>query len=143
PERTRVRSRTAAGPVAPRPRPRRSWAWNPRTAEGRPTGRSIRMLALTVKPRTPDSLAVLEVPDPEPGPNELLVDGIALGVCGTDVEISLGDYGTAPEGRERLVLGHESFGRVRTAPEGSGFAVGDLVVGVVRRPDPEPCQACA
>ena len=33
-----------------------------------------------------------------------------------------------PEGRERLVLGHESFGRVRTAPEGSGFNVGDLVV---------------
>jgi threonine dehydrogenase-like Zn-dependent dehydrogenase len=101
------------------------------------------MLALTVKPRTPGSLAVLEVPDPEPGPGELLVDGLALGVCGTDVEISLGDYGTAPEGRERLVLGHESFGRVRTAPEGSGFNVGDLVVGVVRRPDPEPCPACA
>jgi len=101
------------------------------------------MLALTVKPRTPGSLAVLEVPDPEPGPGELLVDGVALGVCGTDVEISLGDYGTAPEGRERLVLGHESLGRVRSAPQGSGFSVGDLVVGVVRRPDPEPCPACA
>ncbi len=101
------------------------------------------MLALTVKPRTPGSLAVLEVPDPEPGPGELLVEGVALGVCGTDVEISLGDYGTAPDGRERLVLGHESFGRVRTAPAGSGFKPGDLVVGVVRRPDPEPCPACA
>ena len=101
------------------------------------------MLALTVKPRTPGSLAVLEVPDPEPGPGELLVEGVALGVCGTDIEISLGDYGTAPDGRERLVLGHESLGRVRTAPEGSGFKAGDLVVGVVRRPDPEPCPACA
>jgi threonine dehydrogenase-like Zn-dependent dehydrogenase len=101
------------------------------------------MLALTVKPRTPGSLAVLDVPDPEPGPRDLLVDGVALGVCGTDVEISLGDYGSAPAGRERLVLGHESLGRVRRAPEGSGFAAGDLVVGVVRRPDPEPCQACA
>jgi threonine dehydrogenase-like Zn-dependent dehydrogenase len=101
------------------------------------------MLALTVTPRTAGSLAVLDVPDPEPGPGELLVDGIALGVCGTDVEISLGDYGTAPQGRERLVLGHESLGRVRTAPEGSGLRVGDLVVGVVRRPDPVPCPACA
>lgn len=101
------------------------------------------MLALTVKPRTPGSLAVQEVPDPEPGPGDLLVDGIALGVCGTDVEISLGDYGSAPAGRDRLVLGHESFGRVRTAPKGSGFEEGDLVVGVVRRPDPEPCPACA
>ena len=29
------------------------------------------------------------------------------------------------------------------APEGSGFAPGDLVVGVVRRPDPVPCATCA
>jgi len=42
-----------------------------------------------------------------------------------------------------LVLGHESLGRVTTAPAGSGFATGDLVVGVVRRPDPAPCGACA
>ena len=41
------------------------------------------------------------------------------------------------------MLGHESFGRVRQAPGGSGFAAGDLVVGVVRRPDPVPCGACA
>jgi threonine dehydrogenase-like Zn-dependent dehydrogenase len=41
------------------------------------------------------------------------------------------------------VLGHESLGRVRQAPDGSGFAAGDLVVGVVRRPDPVPCGACA
>jgi glucose 1-dehydrogenase len=41
------------------------------------------------------------------------------------------------------VIGHESLGEVREAPEGSGFSRGDLVVGVVRRPDPEPCGACA
>jgi threonine dehydrogenase-like Zn-dependent dehydrogenase len=40
-------------------------------------------------------------------------------------------------------MGHESLGRVRTAPAGSAFAEGDLVVGVVRRPDPVPCGACA
>jgi hypothetical protein len=32
---------------------------------------------------------------------------------------------------------------VRAAPAGSGFAAGDLVVGVVRRPDPVPCGSCA
>jgi threonine dehydrogenase-like Zn-dependent dehydrogenase len=32
---------------------------------------------------------------------------------------------------------------VRSAPPGAGIAVGDLVVGVVRRPDPEPCACCA
>jgi threonine dehydrogenase-like Zn-dependent dehydrogenase len=99
--------------------------------------------ALTVIPLQAGSAAVTDMPEPEPGPGELLVDGIALGVCGTDREIMDGDYGWAPPGAERLVLGHESLGRVREAPPDSGFAAGDLVVGVVRRPDPEPCPACA
>ena len=73
----------------------------------------------------------------------MLVDGVALGICGTDAEIVRGDYGEAPPGAERLILGHESLGRVAEAPEGSGFAPGDLVVGIVRRPDPEPCPSCA
>jgi glucose 1-dehydrogenase len=101
------------------------------------------MRALTVIPRQADSAAVTDMPEPEPGPGELLVDGIALGICGTDREIADGEYGWAPPGSERLVLGHESLGRVREAPAGSGFARGDLVVGVVRRPDPVPCPACA
>lgn len=101
------------------------------------------MHALTVVPSRSGSLEVVERPDPRPGDRELLVEGIAVGVCGTDVEIAAGAYGWAPPGNDRLVLGHESLGRVRSAPEDSGFSVGDLVVGVVRRPDPVPCGACA
>lgn len=101
------------------------------------------MRALTMIPHAPDTLAVTDVDEPVPGPGDLLVDGLAVGVCATDREIASGEYGWAPPGRERLVLGHESLGRVSTAPDGSGFAPGDLVVGVVRRPDPEPCGACA
>jgi threonine dehydrogenase-like Zn-dependent dehydrogenase len=101
------------------------------------------MRALTVVPLQEGSAAVVDVDEPEAGPGELLVDGIALGVCGTDREIVAGEYGWAPAGRDRLILGHESLGRVRTAPPESGFAAGDLVVGVVRRPDPDPCPACA
>ena len=101
------------------------------------------MRALTVIPLQKGSLTVTDVPDPEPGDGELLVDGLAVGVCGTDKEIVAGDYGWAPPGRERLVIGHESLGRVREAPHDSGFSPGDLVVGVVRRPDPVPCGACA
>lgn len=101
------------------------------------------MRALTVVPQRKNSLAVTDVPDPEPGENDLLVDALAVGVCGTDKEIAAGDYGWAPPGRDRLVIGHESLGRVRRAPDGSGFSPGDLVVGVVRRPDPVPCGACA
>ncbi|GAA0805726.1 glucose 1-dehydrogenase [Spirilliplanes yamanashiensis] len=98
---------------------------------------------LTVRPGTPGSLELTELPEPVPGDGELLVDGLAVGVCGTDREIIAAEYGTAAPGRERLVIGHESLGRVRSAPDGSGFAPGDLVAGVVRRPDPQPCLACA
>lgn len=101
------------------------------------------MRAITVEPRAPDSLRITELPRPRPAPGELLVRGLAVGVCGTDREIVSGRYGRSPPGRDRLVLGHESLGRVETAPEGSGFAHGDLVARVVRRPDPEPCGACA
>ncbi|MCP2167672.1 glucose 1-dehydrogenase [Goodfellowiella coeruleoviolacea] len=99
--------------------------------------------ALTVDPKQPDSLRVSELPDPQPAAGDLLVEGLAVGVCGTDKEIVRAEYGWSPPDRQRLVLGHESLGRVRTAPPGSGFSPGDLVVGVVRRPDPVPCGACA
>ncbi|MEV6844618.1 glucose 1-dehydrogenase [Actinoplanes sp. NPDC051411] len=101
------------------------------------------MRALTVQPMAKNSAEVRDVPVPQAGPAEMLVEGLALGICGTDREIVAGEYGWAPPGRDRLVLGHESLGRVRTAPAGSGFSPGDLVVGVVRRPDPVPCGACA
>lgn len=101
------------------------------------------MRALTVGPGTANTLRVDDVPEPQPADDELLVSGIAIGVCGTDKEIVRGDYGWAPPDRRRLVLGHESLGRVERAPSGGDFTVGDLVVGVVRRPDPVPCGACA
>ena len=60
-------------------------------------------------------------------------------MCGTDVEIVEGKYGWAPPGKTRLVLGHESLGRVLDPGSNSGLQEGDLVVGIVRRPDPVPC----
>jgi hypothetical protein len=41
------------------------------------------------------------------------------------------------------VLGPESIGRVLERPDGVGMEPGDLVVSVVRRPDPVPCSNCA
>ncbi|QCU77171.1 theronine dehydrogenase [Citricoccus sp. SGAir0253] len=99
------------------------------------------MRALTVIPEQSGSLSVQDMPEPDDG-GRVQVDGLLLGVCGTDHEIARGDYGWAPPGDGRLVLGHESLGRVRSAPEGSDLGAGDLVVGVVRRPDPVPCGAC-
>jgi threonine dehydrogenase-like Zn-dependent dehydrogenase len=101
------------------------------------------MRALTVKPGLPNSIQLEEVPSPPPADGDILVRALALGICGTDHEIAGGEYGWAPPGAERLIIGHESLGRVEEAPAGSGFARGDLVAGVVRRPDPVPCPACA
>jgi threonine dehydrogenase-like Zn-dependent dehydrogenase len=83
------------------------------------------------------------MPEPPLDDGPVLVETIAIGVCGTDVEIVHGDYGAAPPGADRLIIGHESLGRVVEAPAGSGLAKGDLVVGIVRRPDPVPCVNCA
>lgn len=101
------------------------------------------MLALTVRPLEPDSAELTEVPEPDPSDGEVLCQTLAVGVDGTDNEIVEGAYGVPPPGRDRLILGHESLGRVLEAPASSGFVPGDLVVGYVRRPDPVPCESCA
>jgi glucose 1-dehydrogenase len=100
------------------------------------------MRAITVVPGQAGSARLDDVPEPAADAGAVLVDAIALGICGTDAEIVGGHYGWAPEGAERLVLGHESLGRVRECPGGE-LSPGDLVVGIVRRPDPVPCACCA
>jgi len=101
------------------------------------------MKALTVVPLQKGSAQLSEVDEPPSADGPVLVATRAVGICGTDIEILSGEYGWAPPGRDRLVLGHESIGQVVDAPAGSGFAPGDLVVGIVRRPDPVPCLNCA
>jgi threonine dehydrogenase-like Zn-dependent dehydrogenase len=101
------------------------------------------ILAITVTPGEAGSARLTHVDEPRRGESELLLDMIALGVCGTDREIVAGEYGWSPPGGGRLVLGHESLGRVREAPPGSELQPGDLVAGIVRRPDPDPCPCCA
>jgi threonine dehydrogenase-like Zn-dependent dehydrogenase len=101
------------------------------------------MRAMTVVPGKADSASVGEVGEPPEADGSILVDGVLAGICGTDVELTSGAFGSGRPGSDRLVIGHESLGRVLDAPPGSGFAAGDLIAGIVRRPDPEPCPACA
>ncbi len=98
--------------------------------------------ALSVVPGKPETAAVTDHADPLPEEGALLVQGLLVGVCGTDIEIIHEGYGWVPPGEDRLILGHESLGQVIDAPAGSGFAAGDLVAGIVRRPDPLPCEPC-
>jgi len=101
------------------------------------------MRAITVSPGVASSARLDDIAEPPLSDGAVLVRTVALGVCGTDREIISGGYGYAPPGQQRLVLGHESLGQVEAAPKESGLAPGDFVVGIVRRPDPVPCPACA
>jgi threonine dehydrogenase-like Zn-dependent dehydrogenase len=101
------------------------------------------MRAMTVTPGKSDSARVGEVAEPPVDDGSILVEGLLTGICGTDIELVSGAFGSGRSGSDHLVIGHESLGRVLEAPVGSGFTAGDLVAGVVRRPDPVPCPACA
>ena len=67
------------------------------------------MKAVTVEPHRRDTARLEDIPEPDPTQGSVLVEAIAVGVCGTDAEIVDGHYGWAPPGRTRLVLGHESL----------------------------------
>ena len=102
------------------------------------------MKAITVEPMKASSARYWKMsPNQILSLGSILVEAVAVGVCGTDVEIVTGKYGWAPPDKERLVLGHESLGRVIDPGAAPGFQKGDLVVGIVRRPDPVPCPNCA
>jgi len=80
-------------------------------------------------------LSSRQVPDPGPGPGQVLIKIRACGVCGTDLKLYRGDYSA----RVPVILGHEFAGEVAAIGEGvEGIAVGDPVVV-----DPnESCGKC-
>lgn len=77
-------------------------------------------------------------------PDHVKIRIIEVGVCGTDREICLFEYGTPPGDSDYLVLGHEAVGEVmEVGPGVTGLKAGDLVVPSVRRPCPHPtCSPC-
>ncbi len=97
------------------------------------------MIGLVVQPGEPGTTAVAELPDPRPAGDELLLRTLEVGVCGTDREISEGEFGVAPDDGGRLVLGHEFLGVVEQ--DGHGFTRGDVVASTVRRSCGH-CGAC-
>lgn len=72
-----------------------------------------------------------EIDEPESQNGSVLVEAVAVGACGTDIEIAEGAYGWVLPGKTRLVLGHESLGRVLEPGLASGLKKGDLVVNPV------------
>ncbi len=97
------------------------------------------MKAIAVYPGRPGSIHLADIPEPSldevPEGRGVLARILRVGVDATDREINDGEYGTAPDGSEILVLGHECFGQVEAVgPNVTEVRPGDYVVFTVRRP---------
>ena len=74
-------------------------------------------------PRTPLRPATL--PDPSPGPGQVLIRVKACGICRTDLHVMDGEL---PDPKLPLVAGHQIVGRVEEGgPDAERFAAGDRV----------------
>jgi len=79
-------------------------------------------------------IELAEIPDPTPGPGEILVRIEAAGICGTDRHLYKGEFPCAPP----VTLGHEFAGEVIACGPGVSLAVGTRVAC-----DPNiACGAC-
>ena len=76
------------------------------------------MRAITVEPGRPQSARLEDVAEPSLSDGEVLVQSLALGICGTDREILSGKYGSAPRGEHRLIPG------LRCSRTSAGGAIG-------------------
>jgi 2-desacetyl-2-hydroxyethyl bacteriochlorophyllide A dehydrogenase len=73
---------------------------------------------------TPGTIAIEDMPDPVPGPAEVVVKPAAAGICGTDLHIMDGEFAPAYP----IVPGHEFAGEIVAIGSAvTGYAVGDQV----------------
>ena len=73
------------------------------------------------------NLVAGEIPEPQPAPDEVLLEMQACGICGTDVHIARGQ--NIPTAFSPIVLGHEPAGIVaKVGAEVSGWKAGERVV---------------
>jgi alcohol dehydrogenase, propanol-preferring len=91
-------------------------------------------------PAVARALRRVEMPDPRPGPGELLVSVDACGVCRTDLHVAAGEL---PVHRPAVVPGHEVVGHVAEVGDGvTGFAAGDRVGVAWLRSADGSCRYC-
>ncbi|MFR9727333.1 NAD(P)-dependent alcohol dehydrogenase [Streptomyces sp. MS19] len=82
---------------------------------------------------------VVTVPDPEPGPGQVLLKVAAAGVCHSDIAVMSWPADTFPF-QLPMTLGHEGAGTVAALGDGvTGIAEGDLVAVY----GPQGCGRCA
>jgi NADPH2:quinone reductase len=77
----------------------------------------------------PGALEPTQVPEPTPGPDEVLVQIEAIGINFPDLLITTGTYQHKPD--VPFVPGCEVAGEVLSAPEGSGWQAGDRIAAFI------------
>ena len=76
---------------------------------------------------SPDALRIADLERPSASDGEMVIDMVAVGICGTDLKIARGEHRFFPPGTVR-VPGHEVVGRVRENRSAcNDLKVGDLV----------------
>lgn len=78
---------------------------------------------------------LIDIPEPQiMSPYQIKLQVLQVGICGTDREEAAGGRADAPEGKNRLVIGHEMFGRVvETGTSVTEVKEGDYAIFIVRR----------
>ena len=98
--------------------------------------------------QAPEKVSVLSVPLPAPGPNEVVLETLACGVCGSDLRYFVGDNPwaqhtlghQAPIDWNRTILGHEACARiVQVGANVPASRIGEIVVVQAMH----PCGVCA
>jgi L-iditol 2-dehydrogenase len=94
------------------------------------------MKALVKTAKGVGNLCLMDMPEPTPGPGEVLIEVCASGICGTDVHVKNDRFPNWPP----VILGHEFSGTViQLGPECQYSKIGDRVVG---EPHTRHCGQC-
>ncbi len=81
-----------------------------------------------MKAKAAPGLSLEDVPQPKPGPGEVLIRVLRTGICGTDLHIDAWNEWAQATIKPPLVVGHEFVGEVVQAGEGvTSFFPGEIV----------------
>ncbi|MEX1295718.1 MAG: alcohol dehydrogenase catalytic domain-containing protein, partial [Candidatus Limnocylindrales bacterium] len=96
------------------------------------------MTGLIKRDRGAQNVGLGEVPTPSPGPDEVLLEVYAVGICGTDLHIQDDEFPSIPP----VVMGHEVTGRVVEAGAGAEAWLGKRVSPETYFYTCDRCPAC-
>ncbi len=96
------------------------------------------MTGLIKRDRGAQNVGLGEVPRPVPGPDEVLLEVYATGICGTDLHIQDDEFASTPP----VVMGHEVTGRVAEAGPGAEAWLGKRVSPETYFYTCDRCSAC-